>query len=75
MTDDAGDVDSPEAKRRAFLRRRGRFAVVRPPAVTVMLSVSDKTRRSTQRFTDFPGRSFLVLDRCRERICAYPSDA
>src|SRR6185369_12692897 len=38
----AGDHEWSKSDRRAFLQQCGRFAVVTPPVVTLMLSVSDK---------------------------------
>jgi hypothetical protein len=40
--DDTRGDDRLRAERRAFLEQCGRFAVVTPPAVTLMLTVSDK---------------------------------
>ena len=47
MAGDTRDDDSAEAKRRAFLQGCGRFAIVTPPVVTLMLSVSDKAEAAT----------------------------
>jgi hypothetical protein len=47
MIDEAGDDDTPEARRRAFLQRCGRFAIVTPPVVTLMLTVSEKAEAVT----------------------------
>jgi hypothetical protein len=40
--DDAHDAEKLKAARRDFLLQCGRFAVVTPPVVTLMLAVSDK---------------------------------
>jgi hypothetical protein len=47
MIDEAGDGDSAESRRRAFLQQCGRFAIVTPPVVTLMLTVSDKAEAAT----------------------------
>jgi hypothetical protein len=47
MISDTGDGDSPESRRRAFLQQCGRFAIVTPPVVTLMLTVSDKAEAVT----------------------------
>jgi hypothetical protein len=43
MTDDVQDDERRRAERRAFLEKCGRFSVVTPPVVTLMLAVSGKT--------------------------------
>jgi len=44
MSQDVRDEDRLKAERRAFLEKCGRFAVVTPPVVTLMLAVSDKAK-------------------------------
>ena len=41
--DGDGRDDKLKAERRAFLEKCGRFALVTPPVVTLMLAVSEKT--------------------------------
>src|SRR6185503_17344851 len=43
MTDDVRDDNRLRADRRAFLEKCGRFSVVTPPVVTLMLAVSSST--------------------------------
>jgi hypothetical protein len=49
LSSDAG----VEEERREFLKRCGRFAVVTPPAITMMLSVAAKPAHA--RSSGFPG--------------------
>jgi hypothetical protein len=42
MTDEDRDEDRRKAERREFLGKCGRFGVVTPPLITLMLAVSDK---------------------------------
>ena len=44
VTDDPQNGDIQKSERRAFLEQCGRFAIVTPPVVTLMLSVSDKAK-------------------------------
>jgi hypothetical protein len=44
MTDDVRDDNRLRAERRAFLEKCGRFSVVTPPSVTLMLAVSTAPR-------------------------------
>ena|SRR6476646_733373 len=43
MTDHVRDEERQRAERRAFLEQCGRFSVVTPPVVTLMLAVSGNT--------------------------------
>ena len=43
MTDNLRDEERQRAERRAFLEQCGRFSVVTPPVVTLMLAVSANT--------------------------------
>ncbi len=43
MTDNVRDEEGRRAERRAFLEQCGRFSVVTPPVVTLMLAVSGNT--------------------------------
>ncbi len=47
-----------DATRRAMLRRLGRFAAVTPPAVTVLLALSDKPARAQVLSTKISSRQF-----------------
>ena len=53
MTENARDGDQGKAERRAFLEKCGRFAVVTPPVISLMLAVSDK---AAAQLATSPGR-------------------
>ena len=54
MSGDTHDDDELRAARRDFLLKCGRFAVVTPPVVSLMLTVSDKA--SAQGLATSPGK-------------------
>src|SRR5262249_17835219 len=54
MTHDVRDDDELKAARRAFLLQCGRFAVVTPPVVSLMLTVG--ARASAKNLATSPGR-------------------